>query len=70
MPVHLLINGKKYFPSSTLCTSFGYTSDYLGKLAREEKILGTLVGRQWFIEEASLKTFLLKTEVRLIDCGA
>lgn len=63
MPAHLLINGKKYFPSSSLCMSFGYTSDYLGKLAREEKILGTLVDRQWFIEKESLKTFLIKTEI-------
>ncbi len=63
MSAHLLINGKKYFPSSALCTSFGYTSDYLGKLAREEKILGTLVGRQWFIEEQSLRIFLLKNDV-------
>ena len=57
------VNGKEYLPSTLLAVSFGYTSDYIGKLAREEKILGTQVGRQWFVEPESLKIFLQKSEV-------
>lgn len=63
MSASFFVNGKEYLPSSTLCTAFGYSSDYIGKLAREEKILGTLVGRQWFVEVESLKTFALKVAV-------
>jgi hypothetical protein len=57
------VNGKEYLQSNTLAATFGYTPDYIGKLAREEKILGTLVGRQWFIEPESLKIFLQKSEI-------
>lgn len=57
------VNGKKYLPSNELAVAFGYTPDYIGKLAREEKIIGTQVGRQWFIEPESLNTFLLKTNI-------
>lgn len=63
MSQHLSVNGKEYIPSNELASTFGYSSDYIGKLARDEKILGTLIGRQWFVEPESLKTFLLKTEV-------
>jgi hypothetical protein len=63
MSQYFSVNGKKFVQSNTLVASSGYTSDYLGKLAREEKIIGTQIGRQWFIEPESLKTFLLKVEV-------
>lgn len=63
MSASFFVNGKEYLPSSTLCKAFGYSSDYVGKLAREEKILGTLVGRQWFVEHESLKIFALKVAV-------
>lgn len=56
------VNGKKYVSSSTLAASSGYTSDYIGRLAREEKILGSLVGRQWFIEPESLNVFICQTK--------
>jgi hypothetical protein len=57
------VNGKEYIQSSTLAATFGYTPDYIGKLARDEKILGTQVGRQWFIEPESLKIFLQKAQI-------
>lgn len=63
MTQSLVINGKEYLPSNVLAERFAYSSDYLGKLAREEKILGTLIGRQWFIEPESLKLFLAQAEV-------
>ena len=60
MSEHLSINGKNYVPSNILAGSSGYTQDYVGKLAREEKILGLQIGRQWFIEPTSLDVFLHK----------
>jgi len=63
MTQSLVINGKEYLPSNVLAERFSYSSDYLGKLAREEKILGTLIGRQWFIEPESLKLFLAQAEI-------
>ncbi len=53
----LTINGKEYIQSNRLAREFGYTTDYIGRLAREEKILATQVGRQWFVEPESLRVF-------------
>lgn len=63
MTQSLTINGKEYVPSNTLATRFKYTPDYIAKLAREEKILATQVGRQWFVEPGSLETFLHQAQV-------
>jgi hypothetical protein len=60
MSEHILINGKAYLPSTALSAEFGYTSDYIGKLAREEKILGIQIDRQWFIAPESLRMHLHK----------
>ncbi len=59
----LIINGKKYFSSSSLSSRFGYTSDYIAKLARDEKILGTQMGRLWFVEPESLNVFLTQAKI-------
>ncbi len=58
MAKQLEINGKMYEPSSAVAGNFGYTSDYVSKLAREGKVLGTLVGRQWYVDRNSLSEFL------------
>lgn len=63
MSQSLIINGKEYVQSSVLTSLYKYTPDYIGKLAREEKIIGTQVGRQWYIEPESLKVFLHKASV-------
>jgi hypothetical protein len=64
MSSRFFINKKEYIPSNILCASFGYSKDYVAKLARDEKILGTQIGRQWFIEPESLRTYLLKIVVQ------
>lgn len=58
MPTKLVVDNKNYLPSTQLAGRFSYTTDYLGKLAREGKIDGTKVGRQWYINEASLQKFV------------
>lgn len=54
----LVLNGKEYVPSAVLAKKHGYTSDYISKLAREEKILGTQIARQWYVVPSSLETFI------------
>ena len=63
MTQSLRINEKEYLPSVELGKQFGYTSDYVSKLARDEKILGTQVGRQWFVEPESLRTYIQQLDV-------
>jgi hypothetical protein len=45
----------------------GYNPDYLGRLARSGKIVGKIVDRSWFIDSASLATFLQEQKNRKLD---
>jgi hypothetical protein len=63
MSAPLVINGKKYIPSAELAGEFGYTTDYISKLARDEKILGLQIERQWFVEPESLRAHLHKIAI-------
>lgn len=58
MSQEVTINGKKFLPSATLAREFGYTLDYVSRLAREEKVEATRVGRVWFVEPSSLSFFV------------
>jgi excisionase family DNA binding protein len=37
---------------------FGYTQDHLGLLLRKRTISGKKIGRDWFIDENSLKQYV------------
>ncbi len=56
------IAGKKYESVSTAARLTGYSRDYIGRLAREEKITATQVGRQWFIFIPSLEKYAKSAE--------
>jgi len=53
----MMVNGKEYVPSAEIAAQFGYTSDYVSRLAREGKIVAANINRKWFIQEQSLKDF-------------
>jgi hypothetical protein len=40
----------------------GYTSDYIARLAREQKIVGSKIGTTWFVDQTSLLDFMRATE--------
>ncbi len=61
----LSLSGIDYIPASRAGKNFGYTGDYISKLAREGQVEGTKVGHQWFVTEASVKDFVEnKTKVK------
>ncbi|MFT7507682.1 MAG: virulence-associated protein VagC [Acidimicrobiales bacterium] len=64
MTKSLEVNRKEYLPSAVLSKRFGYSPDYISRLAREGKVIATRVGRQWLINEVSLQHFIedLNTE--------
>ncbi|MFT5036442.1 MAG: hypothetical protein ACI9VM_000002 [Candidatus Azotimanducaceae bacterium] len=53
---------KKYLIASDAAKLIGYSSDYVTRLAREEKIVAKQINRKWFIEIDSLKLFSLVGE--------
>ena len=61
MSQQLVINGKKFKPSAELARQFGYSMDYISRLAREGKVEATRVGRQWFVDALSLENFVEQT---------
>jgi len=47
-------DGKKYISSKVAGEISGYTTDYIGQLCRAGKIEGKLIGKTWFVNDASL----------------
>lgn len=68
MSTQIEINGAQLIPLKEAAKRIAYSRDYLAKLAREQKIVATQIGRQWFVDMSSLQTFLdsvaLEQEVR------
>ncbi|MBU6214847.1 helix-turn-helix domain-containing protein, partial [Patescibacteria group bacterium] len=58
---------KHYITTKEAGELSGYSSDYLARLARSEKIAGTRVGHSWFIDRESLMQFLNKQDDRRVD---
>jgi len=50
----LTISGKKYISSKRAAEISGYAKDYIGQLARAQKIKATRVGRTWYVLEEAL----------------
>ncbi len=50
----LIFNGKKYISSRRASEITGYTTDYIGQLARGKKISSRMVGRNRFVDENQL----------------
>jgi hypothetical protein len=50
------IDGTEYVKASQLARQFAYTADYIGQLCRGGKVDAKLVGRTWYVSQASLET--------------
>lgn len=62
MAQQLIVNNQRYQPSAQLAQEFGYSLNYVSRLAREGKIDATQVGRQWFVNPESLQLFFSEAE--------
>ncbi len=49
---------KKLIGTHAASELFGYTPDYLARLAREGKVSAERIGRNWVIDRASLAAFV------------
>lgn len=50
----LVLNGRTYLSTKRAAEVTGYTTDYVGQLARGGKVDAQLVGRNWYISEDSI----------------
>ena len=61
----LEISGKQYISSKRAAKENRYHVDYIGQLIRGGKLVGTKVGRTWYVEVDSLQHFLGDAGVQL-----
>jgi len=57
----LIFNGKKYISARRASEITGYSIDYIGQLARGNKVASEMVGRNRFVEESGLLEYQLLT---------
>lgn len=58
MSTNIEINGETLVSIKEAAKIVSYSRDYLTKLAREQKIVATQIGRQWYIDMRSLNVFI------------
>ncbi len=63
MATQVEINGSTFLPIKEAAKLVSYSKDYVARLAREQKIVASQIGRQWFVEEVSLKNFAEASEI-------
>ena len=57
MMSNLEINGKKLHSIKYASEQTGYSRDYITRLARDEKIVASQIGRKWFVDLDSLSSY-------------
>jgi len=57
MSVDLFLDDKKFISVRRASKETGYSQDYIGQLCRQNKIPAKLIGRAWFVDFESLKTY-------------
>ncbi len=62
MSTTIEINGVNLIPLKEAATAVSYSRDYVARLAREEKIVASQIGRQWFVDPISLERFVIEAK--------
>jgi|AntRauTorckE6833_2_1112554.scaffolds.fasta_scaffold59613_2 hypothetical protein len=57
------IDGKKLTSIKEACSEVSYSRDYVTRLAREGKIVASLIGRQWYVDLLSLQNYVVQSKV-------
>jgi len=60
--IEIEIDGKKLTSIKEACSDVTYSRDYVTRLAREGKIIASLIGRQWFVDLESLKSYAAQSQ--------
>ncbi len=58
MAIAVKIQNNDYIPAGEAGRIFGYTADYVTRLAREGKVAAQRIGKQWLVNADSLATFV------------
>jgi len=59
---YIFVEGNRYVSAKRAAEITGYTSDYIGQIAREGKIRSKKIGRIRFVEEGEVKNYTLESD--------
>ena len=57
------IDGKELLPIREAVLQVSYSRDYVTRLAREGKIVASVIGRQWYVDLDSLKAYNEQSQI-------
>ena len=60
MSDEVFFDGVKYISASSAAETSDLTRDYVARLCREGKVSGHRIGKNWYVNQESLSSFLLK----------
>jgi excisionase family DNA binding protein len=63
MSTQIEINGSSLISIKDAAKRVSYSRDYVVRLAREQKIVASQIGRQWFVDLSSLQNFAKSVEL-------
>jgi len=59
---YIFVEGNRYISAKKAAEITGYTSDYIGQIAREGKVRSKKIGRIRFVEEGELKNYTIDSD--------
>src|SRR3989344_2673002 len=62
MSDEIFFNGVRYISAQEAANASNLTRDYIARLCRDNKVRGRRVGKNWYVDEGSLKGFLIQQE--------
>jgi hypothetical protein len=62
MTDEIFFEGVRYIPASVAASEADLTRDYIARLCKENSIVGRRVGKKWYVNFESLKSFLVAQE--------
>src|SRR3989344_2509220 len=58
----IFFDGVRYVSAGQAASFLGVTRDYVARLCKEAKLAGKRVGREWYVSDDSLRSFLVDQE--------
>ena len=55
----IFFDGAKYISASDAASQAAVSRDYIAHLCKQEKILGRKIGKQWYVSQSALESFVL-----------
>src|SRR3989344_2766168 len=62
MSDEIFFDGKRYISAHDAAASADLTRDYIARLCRDGRVAGRRIGKNWYVDHASLKDFLITQE--------